>query len=131
MSEYFDSPIKVIYGLLICILIIFPSNIPIQYRGYADTFVGRLIGIAAVFLTMRYLGWMYALLVCVAYLVVLHGAPRLTEEGFEGQIIKQATGHRWYVERVLGENPEAIETEKVTTNAVQDLSRRSMGSGMR
>ncbi len=128
MSDYFDSPIKVIYGLLICILIIFPSNISVEYRAYADTFFGRLVGIGATVLTIKYLGWMYALLVVLAYLVVLHGAPRLVEEGFNGQIIKQAVGHRWYVERVLGENPEAIETEKVTTNAVQDLSRRGMNS---
>lgn len=128
MTDYFDSPIKVICGLLLCILIIFPSNIPIEYRAHADTSIGRLLGIGAVLITMKYLGWMYAVLVCLAYLVILHGAPRLVEEGFDSQIIKRAAGHIWYVEKVLGENPESIETEKVTTNAVQDLSRRSMNS---
>jgi hypothetical protein len=47
-------------------------------------------------------------------------------EGYENQIVKERIGKRWYVERVLGENPELIDTDVVTTSAVSDSSQRSM-----
>lgn len=47
-------------------------------------------------------------------------------EGYENQIVKERIGKRWYVERVLGENPEIIDTDVVTTSAISDSSQRSM-----
>ena len=38
------------------------------------------------------------------------------------------TTHKWFVEKVLGENPLLIEEENVTTQAIQDMSRRGTGS---
>ena len=35
--------------------------------------------------------------------------------------------HRWFVEKVLGENPLVINEKEVKTAAVQDLSEKSFG----
>jgi hypothetical protein len=58
----------------------------------------------------------------------IRGQPRQSEkEGFTSDLQKRkALGPKWFVEKVLGENPEKIITEKTQTDAVQDLSERSM-----
>ena len=47
----------------------------------------------------------------------------VAEEGFDGGGTvseKRRIGKRWFVEKVLGENPIKIATDKVQTTAVQD-----------
>jgi hypothetical protein len=56
-----------------------------------------------------------------------YGADVKTE-GFQTQLVAEATGNRWYVERVLGENPLGVVTTTAETMAVQDLSQKNMGS---
>jgi hypothetical protein len=49
-------------------------------------------------------------------------------EGFQTQLVAEAVGNRWYVEKVLGENPIGVVTTTTETMAVQDLSQKNMGS---
>jgi hypothetical protein len=49
-------------------------------------------------------------------------------DGFQDLEKRETLGNRWFVETVLGECPETIESENVTTSAVQDLSEKSMSS---
>ena len=144
-----DSPIKLIYGAALIILIVYSSMIPIEYRTFADSLLGRVFGIATVYGVIETLGWVYGLLTALAFLLILNGAPRYgnpmmegflstdkkketfmppyqpSEEGFTagGAVTaKNAITHnrRWFVEEVLGECPIAIESDRVTTQAVQD-----------
>jgi hypothetical protein len=55
-------------------------------------------------------------------------AADVTTEGFQTQLVAEAVGNRWYVEKVLGENPLGIVTTTTETTAVQDLSQKNMGS---
>jgi hypothetical protein len=55
-------------------------------------------------------------------------AADVTTEGFQAQLVAEAVGNRWYVERVLGENPLGIVTTTAETMSVQDLSQKNMGS---
>jgi hypothetical protein len=104
---------------------------------YVDTAIGRILGITVIGLCLHYLGWTYALLTAVAFLLLVHISNRQPVErlpmntaidGFEDLEKRQILGNRWFVETVLGECPQTIESDNVTTNAVQDLSEKSMSS---
>jgi hypothetical protein len=55
----------------------------------------------------------------MAFLLLLHGGVS-TREGFDGGGTvseKKVIGNRWWVEKVLGEVPSAVATDRVTTSA--------------
>lgn len=118
-----------LYGIALILGIIYVNQIPSGVRTIADTAVGRILGIIGIYLSIRYLGWIYALLFTIFFILILHGAPRL-EEGFhaiERKDIDTPTS-LWFVEKVLGEHPKRIETDTITTESVSDNSQKNMGS---
>jgi hypothetical protein len=121
-----DSPAKLLYGFLLILVIVFSSSIPTEYRAFSDTILGKVLGIAILYGVVKSLGWVYGLLTALAFLLVLHGAPRLEYvEGFEGGGSineKKVIGKRWFVEKVLGEHPKRIETDRVYTSAIEGIS---------
>ena len=120
-----DSPVKLIYGFLLILVIVYSPIIPSEYRVFADSILGRVFGVAIVYGAVESLGWVYGLLTALAFLLVLNGAPRTASsdlEGFDGGgtvTEKKIIGKRWFVEKVLGEEPKKIATDKVTTTAVE------------
>ena len=128
LAPLLQSPLKLVYGVLLVLLIIYSSLLPSDIRFFADTLLGRILGILWVYLTTESLGWLFGLFTALAFLMVIYLSPRSpflfsSAEGFHGTsgvVEKERIGRRWFVERVLGENPIAISTEKVTTLPVQD-----------
>ena len=118
-----DSPAKLIYGTLLILIIVYSPIIPGEYRTFADSLLGRIFGVAIVYGVVESLGWVYGLLTALAFLLVQNGAPRAQSlEGFDGGGTvseKKIVGRRWFVERVLGEEPKKIATDKVYTTAVE------------
>ena len=119
-----DSPAKLIYGFLLILLIVFSPEIPFEYRTFADSLLGKIFGVAIVYGVIETMGWVYGILTAMAFLLVLNGAPRDNTglEGFDGGgtvTEKKIIGKKWFVEKVLGENPKKIATDKVTTTAVE------------
>ena len=120
-----DSPAKLIYGGLLIILIVYSSIIPVEYRTFADSLLGRVLGVAIVYGVVETLGWVYGLLTAIAFLLIINGASRIDTsmlEAFDGGGTvseKKTIGKKWFVERVLGENPTKIATDRVTTTAVE------------
>lgn len=111
-----------IYGILLIMLIAYVHLVPIDVRILADSLSGRFFGIVGLFLTVRYVGWVYGLLYAIAFLLLVHSAPRTAEEGFNNMMWKnvERPKSRWFVERVFGERPVRIERDTVITEAVQD-----------
>jgi hypothetical protein len=75
------------------------------------------------------MGWTYGLLTALAFLLIVHGSPRLGATGtesFEDLKRHEAKGTLWFVEKVLGENPQGITSDSAVTKAVQDDSERAM-----
>ena len=151
MISRLDSPAMLIYGVLLVLVIVYSPVIPTEARVFADSFLGRVFGVAIIYGITETLGWVYGLLTALAFLLILNGAPRYgnpmmegflstdkkketfmppyqpskSEEGFTagGAVTaKNVITHnrRWFVEEVLGECPIAIESDRVTTQAVQD-----------
>lgn len=120
-----DSPAKLIYGVILILVIVYSPMIPVEYRTFADSLLGRVFGVAIVYGVIQSLGWVYGLLTAVAYLLIINGVPSnyvAATEGFEGGgtvTEKKIVGRKWFVEQVLGENPKKIATDKVTTTAVE------------
>lgn len=122
-----DYPIEYLVGLVLAVIIVYAGQIPASYVAFVDSVGGRLVGIVGVLAVLRYFGWIYGVLAALAFMVLMRGAVVAGEEGFVNQIVKERIGGRWYVERVLGEQPEVIDTDVVSTAAVTDNSQRSMG----
>ena len=121
-----DSPAKLIYGFLLILIIVYAPIIPVEYRIFADSILGKLFGVAIVYGVVESLGWVYGLLTALAFLLVLNGAPRSDTSSLEafdggGSVSeKKIVGKRWFVEKVLGEHPKKIATDRVTTSAIED-----------
>jgi hypothetical protein len=121
-----DSPVKLIYGFVLILIIVYSPLIPSEYRIFADSILGKIFGIAIVYGVVESLGWVYGLLTALAFLLILNGASRVDTsalEAFDGGgtvTEKKIVGKRWFVEKVLGEHPKKIATDKVTTSAIED-----------
>lgn len=123
-----DSPAKLIYGFILLLLIVYSPIVPLDYRRFIDSLLGRVFGIAIVYGVIESLGWVYGLLTALVFLTMLRGISKtnplvVAEEGFDGGGTvseKRRIGKRWFVEKVLGENPIKIATDKVQTTAIQD-----------
>lgn len=121
LAPLLDSPLLLVYGVLLALVIVYSAAVPDAVRRFADTLLGRLVGILWIYVTVERLGWLFGLFTALAFLMVIYLSPR-TLEGFHGGgvVDKERIGKRWFVERVLGEDPVSISTEKVTTLPVQD-----------
>lgn len=126
LAPLLQSPLSVVYAVLLALLIVYSSLVPSDIRLFADSLLGRILGILWVYLAVEGLGWLFGLFTALAFLMILYLSPRAlfsATEGFQGSsgvVEKERIGRRWFVERVLGEDPVAISTEKVTTLPVQD-----------
>jgi hypothetical protein len=115
------SPFVLIYGSIIILLIIYSSEVPNSYRAFADTMLGRILIIAIVYGTVTTMGWVYGILTAMAFLLILRTSSRTILEAFNGGgaiTEKKTIGNRWFVEKVLGEWPVTIETDRVATDAI-------------
>ena len=131
--------------LIFLILVsVYVSRIPHDIMVYFKHPVVQLISLSTIFLITAKYGWIHGIIAALAVALVLTRAMRLTPtiqgptegmidyipgtfivEDSETTIIPQK--HRWFVEKIMGENPMLIHEKEVNTSAIQDLSQRSMG----
>jgi hypothetical protein len=122
MSQWIelDSPYQLVYGGTVILFIIYSSLLPSSYRVFADSLLGRVFGLGFIYIILQSMGWTYALLTALAFLLILprEGFKNDKIDGFNGGgavSSKEIVGSKWFVEKILGENPIAIETDRVTT----------------
>ena len=121
--------------IALILIIVFKNQIPPSIYEQADSFLGRLLAIFFVALVTIHFDWVVGLLAAVA-VALLIGLPKRTsfKEGFgsggETSVQVIPTLKKWFVERVLHENPVAIEEEKVITSPVQNDSTSGPGGGV-
>ncbi len=121
-----DAPYKLIIGTIIVLIVVYSDAIPQEYSDFTDSLIGRILGIAIIYGAIQTLGWVYGILSALAFLMIIQGSKRLEYiEGFNGGGSineKKIIGKRWFVEKVLGEKPKKIETDKVATSAIEGLN---------
>lgn len=123
---------------------VYVSRIPASTLAYFRNPIYQILGfVTIIILTARY-GWIHGILGALAFALVVSRALRQRSEGMtnyrpyesdETLLLIEDTdteivpkGHRWFLEKIMGENPILIQEKEVSTSAVQDMSEKSMGS---
>lgn len=128
LAKKFSNPIDfyILAGLVIAIT--FVKQIPAPLRSQAGTFLGRLFLFSLTVAIGQFYSWTNGLLMAILSLLLLSLSPRTTE-GFQPMAMMSLklieNNKKWFVERVLKENPVAIEEDRVKTQAIQDNSNSS------
>jgi len=114
----------------------FVDKLPAVWRWQLSTSIGRLFFLLLLWIVLEVGGWVPATLVAVAVCMTwavrpLFAPQGFAEEGFlnaEGLKRTTASGHLWFVEKALKENPQEIVEDRVTTDAITDRSDPARGS---
>lgn len=134
---------KLLGVLVLTILIVFSGAVPPAYKKLLDTWYGRIAALLAVLMVTNAGGWPLGILAAVAVLILMPVGVREgfegggngifhpienascvlpSREGFEGdklQVVPAERRQRWFIERVMRENPVEIETDNVETLPTQ------------
>jgi hypothetical protein len=131
----YEQPVMILIGLFMVIIIVFLEKIPLEIRKQADSFLGRALLLTFTVLIVILYGWPMGILAGLASALLIgaggiHPVKKEVSEGFSSEMnVRLVPGkHKWFVEKVLGENPLLIEDDVINTSAVQDLSERDGGS---
>lgn len=130
MSKY-APPVQTLIVLVVFLGVVFLPRLPKELLEHSDAFYGRILHSGLVYYVTQSYGWTVGMIVALfsALLIGAGSTRRLSvKEGFNSDVKIIDSKHKWFVEKVLGENPFLIEEENVTTLPVQDLDRRGTGS---
>lgn len=114
----FEFPINTILYIVLMTLIIYVKQIPDAYKYYGSNILLRLVFFASALAICKYVSYVHAMLFAMFVVLYISFTPGI-KEAFEDLRIVARKEHKWYDEKVLGEEPELMETEKVRTEAVQ------------
>ena len=122
LTEQFDSPYRLMFGVVLILSIVYAPIISGEIRSFADSVLGRIFVIGMVYVVAHSMGWVYGLLTAMAFLLLINGASR-TLEGFDGGGTvseKKTVKKQWFVESILGEKPKKIAVDRIMTSAIED-----------
>jgi hypothetical protein len=128
LVQKYGSPFELLLFALIIFGIVFVSKLPPKVAKLADTTLGRLVLVGVTFLAVQKYGWAIGLLFALFAGLLIGAGHSKTKEGFNADIHIVPGEKKWFIERVLGENPTLIEEENVSTQAIQDNSNKTTGS---
>ena len=134
----YAQPLNMYIGILLVLGIIYVGRIPKTITFRANTFLGRSALFALTIFIAEAYSWNYALLMALFSVLIIAVAPRTFRESFqntslagssEDTDVKMVTEkNMWLVEKILKENPLAIEGSNVKTAAIQDNGNDSPNS---
>lgn len=129
-SKY-SPPVQTFFLLAIILAIVFARKLPIELLEFSDSLLGRGVHMGMTYYITQSFGWSMGVLaaVFVGILIGLGSARRIASvEGFNSDIKFIENNHKWFIEKVMGENPILIEEDTVSTQAIQDNTKRGTGS---
>lgn len=137
----YEQPVVVLVGLIMVLIIVFIDKVPIEVRKQADSFLGRALLLTFTIVVTLMYGWPMGMLAALMTAILIGAGgvhpikkqvidTKNVKEGFSSEMqVRLIPGkHKWFVEKVLGENPLLIEDQTIDTSAVQDLSEKYSGS---
>jgi hypothetical protein len=129
LLEKYGSPFEILLFIVLFLGIVFMSKLPPALAKHSDTTLGRLFWAAATYFVVNRYGWSIGLVFALfAGLLIGAGSSKSIKEGFNADLRVIPSNDKWFIERVLGENPKLIEEENVKTQAIQDDSGKTTGS---
>ncbi len=133
----------------------YAEKVPMEWRWQLSTPIGRALLLLLLYIVMAVGGWIPGLLFAIAIALTWSNRPlakpmgvvdeelgvdrvltfgegfeneKEKKEGFQDNVKKtKVQGHRWFVERVLHENPRRIIQDRISTFAVQDDNQNGTG----
>ncbi len=131
----YEQPVMLLVGVFIVVVIVFLEKVPVEIRKQADSFWGRALLLTFVVTVTIVYGWPLGMLAGLMSALLIgaggiHPIHKPLQEGFSSEMNVRIVPdkHKWFVEKVLGENPLLIEDDTVSTSAVQDYSDKYTGS---
>lgn len=131
----YEQPVMLLLGILMVVVIVFLEKVPLEIRKQADSLLGRSLLLLFTVTTTVLYGWPMGILAGLMSALLIgaggvHPIIRPVTEGFSSEMnVRIVPGkHKWFIEKVMGENPLLIEDDTVTTSAVQDLTNKESGS---
>ena len=137
-----QEPLTIVIVVGLLVLGTFAEICPRKSLEILDNILGKSVLFGVPLILALFLDWPTGLLAAVVSLIIFtklnkpdedEGFLDITTENNNGDV--QTTSivsntHRWFVEKVLGEIPVAISSDRVLTSAVQDKDTRSSSSSM-
>ena len=130
--------------LALVLISVYVSRIPRSTLALFRRMPYQILGLFAVIMITSHYGWIHGTLAALAFALVVSRALKVNNV-YEGMTDIIPTGpsalivengdtvfvpeeHRWFLEKVMGENPFLIREKEVKTSAIQDFSEKSMGA---
>jgi len=133
--EWFSQTKNLFLTVFMSILILwvsFVNKLPVEARWQLSTSFGRLLLLLLLYIVYNIAGWTPALLMTIAIALTWAVRPltkptQIVEEGFD---VKKTnvSSPRWFVEKVLNENPKDIVEDRIVTEAPSDNNTRKSKS---
>lgn len=134
-----QEPLTIILVTSLLVTGTFAEICPRKSLDFLDSIVGKTVLFAIPLILALFIDWPTGLLAAVVSLIIFTKLTKpLVDEGFvdgtsENNNEVQTTSiisntHRWFVEKVLGEVPVAISSDRILTSAVQDKDTRTSSS---
>ena len=110
--------------LFIVVGITFVGTLPLDIRKGANSPIGGAIGLTLLTGIYFTFGWLPTFMGAILFVLTINSGILYEIDGFEPGIDTRVISNpkKWYIERILGENPFIIEEETVKTQAIQDNS---------
>jgi len=111
-----------VFITFVLLWVAFADKLPPDVSWALSTTVGRAFLLVVLWCVYKNIGFTAAVLVTIAIAITWTNRPIPIGEGFLDEVKKTTVGnkqHRWFVERVLHENPLGIEEDRVSTQAAQ------------
>ena len=110
--------VEILFVSLLVLGIVFPKSISSTTVRQLSTIPGRALMFGLLVATLMYTNWVYGVLLAVLIALIL--SRRSVRENFVDTFDMVDTSNIWFVEKLLKENPIAINQTKVTTIPVQE-----------
>jgi hypothetical protein len=133
------SPLKILSVIGLLVLGSFVEIAPRKSIEFLDNTVGRSLFFILPFLISILIDWPTGLLAATVSLIIFarlqkqdasEGFSDVTEGSGNSSTQLISSPHRWFIERMLGESPIAISSDRVTTSTSMNNGIRSSSSSM-
>jgi hypothetical protein len=124
-----------LYITVACALIfmwaVYSEKIPTAWRWQLSTTIGRTLLLLLLYIVYMLAGWIPALLFAIAIAMTWANRPLYkpleVREQFDNIKVTDITSKKWFVEKVLYEEPKSIIQDRISTQAIQDDYASSAG----
>ena len=127
--EVLGHPATILTVISLLVVGTFTEIAPRKSLELLDGYFGRILFFVVPILIAVGFDWAIGLLATVVSLIIFARIQKSDDEGFvdkKTDIITQP--HRWFVEKLLGERPIAISSDRIITRRVEDEDNRTSSS---